>query len=209
MNRGLLRLLHLREQTEAVDADMIGERARFKRLRKAEAPRAVSAFNLFQTPPELADCMVANLPTLGDGSRVLEPSAGLGRLFHAIRRKAPGALVTLVESSPDCCAELYRAIDGDESAHLAQRDFLNFSDLDGFDFIVMNPPFKRGADVKHIKHARGLLKPGGVLVALCYDGSAQNKHLKPIADTWTPLGSDLFKTEGTRAAVVMMTLSTR
>ena len=56
---GRLRLLALRDQCEAVGKTMAVERHRFDALREAEAPRAVSAFNLFQTPEVIAARMVS------------------------------------------------------------------------------------------------------------------------------------------------------
>ena len=205
MRPGMMRLLHLREQTEAVGVDMIEERARFAKLRKAEPTRAISAFNLFQTPPELAARMVDMLPELGSDTRILEPSAGLGRIYRALRKRSRSAPIALVDSSAECCGELYRATEGDGFTTLHHRDFLSYAPEIGFDCIVMNPPFKMGADVRHIRHAIGMLRPGGVLVSLCFDGARQNKHLQPIADTWEPLGPDAFKSEGTRASIVLMT----
>jgi hypothetical protein len=206
MNTGKLRLLHLRDQTEAVGADMIEERARISAIRNAEPVRAVSAFNLFQTPPELARRMVDMLPAIDASDSILEPSAGLGRIYRAIRGRSIDAHVTLVESSADCCGELYRATEGDTRVTIRQRDFLEYHPGPRYAAVVMNPPFKRGTDVQHIRHARRLLSPGGVLVALCFDGSIQAKGLQPIASTWEPLGPDVFKSEGTRAPVVLLTI---
>lgn len=55
----------------------------------------------------------------------------------------------------------------------------NFSDLEGierrgvgsgYDRIIMNPPFSDRRDAQHVRHAYGLLKPGGRLVAIMGDG---------------------------------------
>src|SRR3546814_19124442 len=35
-----------------------------------------------------------------------------------------------------------------------------------FDAVIMNPPFDRGRDCDHVRHALAFLKPGGVLVAI-------------------------------------------
>ena len=53
-DKGKLRLLGLREQTEAKGEQIAEERGRFHRLaREDQAPRAVSSFNLFQTPEDI------------------------------------------------------------------------------------------------------------------------------------------------------------
>lgn len=199
---GRLRLRHLRESTEAVGEEMAQEAKRFQDLaREDRAPRAVSAFNLFQTPPEVAARMIEELGSV-DGP-ILEPSAGLGRIYRAIREQYSNP-VTLVEVASQCCAELYREIESDRAATLLQRDFLE-CDLGKFAGIVMNPPFKMGRDVKHIKHAINHLAPGGKLVALCFNGTRQNKQLRPLASSWEMLPAGSFKSEGTRADVVLMT----
>lgn len=195
---GRLRLRHLLEVTEAVNEEMIEERPRFVALAKNEAaPRVVSAHQLFQTPPALAARVVGLLGSLG---RTLEPSAGLGRIFHAIRQAAPTAPVVLVEQSPECCGELYRQTEGDANAELVQGDFLalDAGRLGLFDSIAMNPPFKMGTDVKHIRHAMTLLAHGGRLVSLCANGPKQRAALLPIASEWIELPADSFKSEGTR-----------
>jgi len=56
----------------------------------------VAVPQLFPTPPELADRMVA-LADIRPGQRVLEPSAGTGRIIDAIRRTAHGYAITAVE----------------------------------------------------------------------------------------------------------------
>jgi predicted RNA methylase len=202
---GLLRLRHLHEVTEARGEEMAELRGRFQRLAHEDAaPRVVSAFNLFQTPEPIADMMAARFERFG---RTLEPSAGLGRLYRAIRRRDPAAPVVLVDNSPECCRELYAATIGDEWAVLLQGDFLEMdaARLGGpFDSIVMNPPFKVGRDCKHILHALDLLAPGGRLVALCAAGPRQREKLEPIADSFEELPARSFASEGTNVNAAMV-----
>jgi phospholipid N-methyltransferase len=204
-NVGLLRLRHLHEVTEAKGQEMDEERGRFERLARDDSkPRAVSSFNLFQTPEPIARRMVELCGDL-DGLRVLEPSAGLGRIYRAIRETSDCEVV-MVEQSADCVRELY---DQTEAGRIIQDDFLGCDEdrLGGlFDVVVMNPPFKMGRDVKHIQHALKMLKPGGMLVSLCYDGMKQNRDLKPIADSWELLPAGSFKSEGTSAGVCLLTI---
>jgi phospholipid N-methyltransferase len=202
---GRSRLLQLRERTNEAEAAMIDERARFTALARNEPTPAVVAFNLFQTPEDIAAQMVDALGSL-DGCNVLEPSAGLGRLYRAIRQRSPDCPVTLVEVAPQCCQVLYGQIAGDPQARLLQGDFVTREAIGSYDRIVMNPPFKMGLDVRHILHARSLLKPGGLLVALCYNGGKQNAKLKPLASTWHVLPANSFRDSGTSASVAMLTL---
>lgn len=200
IQNGIDRLLQLRQKTREAEIEMVTERARFDAMRENGPTRAISSFNLFQTPPDVARQMAAMIgPTAG--KRVLEPSAGLGALYNATDKV--GEFV-FVEQSAQCCAELYRL-----GPKLIQGDFLETTPerLGGlFDLVLMNPPFKMGTDIKHTRHALNMLKPGGQLVGLCFDGVRQNKILKPIVDSWEPLPADSFKSEGTRAGVVLITI---
>jgi hypothetical protein len=207
--RGRLRLRHLLEVTEAKAEEMAELRPRFERLANDTAkPRVVSAFNLFQTPEGLADRVAAMVgPFVG---RLLEPSAGLGRLYRAVRCRS-SCEVVLVEQAADCCAELYREIASDDAAKLVQADFLTceVERLGGlFDRILMNPPFKMGTDVRHINHARGLLAPGGKLVAICANGPKQRAKLMPEAAQWVELPAGSFASEGTKVDAAIVTFTT-
>lgn len=193
---GLLRLRLLDEHTEAVADTMAHERARFQRLASKEsAPRVVSSHNLFQTPEPLADRLAGMFETFG---RVLEPSAGLGRLYRAVRKRSD-CHVTMVEQAAECCGELYRTTEGDENTRLIQGDFLaqTVDCLGLFDVVIMNPPFRMGSDCKHVSHALQFVCTGGRLVSLCANGPKQRAKLKPIATEWLDLPAGSFKSEGT------------
>ncbi|HYH69489.1 MAG TPA: class I SAM-dependent methyltransferase [Urbifossiella sp.] len=207
--RGLLRLRHLREQTEAKAEDMEAQAGRFARLADpAAAPRVVSAFNLFQTPEPLAARLAGMFPAFG---RVLEPSAGLGRLYRAVRALDAACPVVLVDTSAQCFRELYHATEGDPNAELHAADFLSLTPerLGLFDSIVMNPPFKNGTDVKHVTHARRFLAPGGRLVSLVAAGPRQQAALMAAADSWEDLPAGSFKAEGTNVAAAVVTFTHR
>lgn len=199
--KGRLRLRHLLEVTEAKGEEMEEQRPRFEKLADPNSkPRAVSSFNLFQTPEELADRVAGMLPLTG---RILEPSAGLGRLYRAIRNRSTDCHITLVEISPDCSGELYRATENDRNSTLIQADFLETT-LEPFDGILMNPPFKMGRDIKHIEHALTMLKDGGTLVSLCANGPRQQAKLKDRADQWIELPAGSFKESYTNVSAAIV-----
>lgn len=206
MNPHILRLRHMREQTEAVGETMQHEAQRFAALAEREAPRVISSFQLFQTPEPIADRM-AMIADPQDGERWLEPSAGLGRLYRAIRHRS-AAEITLVENAAECAGELYREMQGDDCVTLIQQDFLTCTveQLGLFDGIIANPPFKMGTDVKHIRHAMKFLKTGGRIVSLCYAGTKQQAAFKNNPEwTWEELEPRSFRSEGTGASVAMIT----
>ncbi len=210
---GILRLRHLQEVTEAKAEEMAEASPRFARLadKTASAPHVVVAFQLFQTPEPLAARLVELATEAGrELGATLEPSAGLGRLYRAIRAVAGDCPVVLVDVAPACCGELYRATAGDEAARLVTGDFLamDAGRLGLFDTVVMNPPFRLGADVKHVRHALTLLKPGGRLVAIVAAGPKQRAAFQGggIAAKWIDLPAGSFKSEGTsvNAAIVVL-----
>lgn len=206
------RLNELQALNDEKGLEMMQEAGRFAALatrhEDGTAPRAVSAFNLLQTPEAVGDMMVDKIRhKLGQGSWVREPSAGLGRLYYAVRRACQKTSVSLIEESSECCAELYKILENDIRATLLQGDFLDRDGLGMVDAVIMNPPFKMGRDIKHVMHALEFLKPGGVLVSLCYNGSRQNKKLRPLCDTWEVLPAGTFKSEGTGADVALLTIT--
>ncbi len=206
MNGATFNRLHtLRMENDAAGYAMDEMRPRFERMAQRHengtAPRAVSSFQLFQTPAELARRLVGLLH-LKPGERILEPSAGLGRLLDCF----PRSDVTAVEVSSTCAAELFTQ--NREGVRLIQRDFLTChpGELGLFDAIAMNPPFHMRADVRHILHAVKFLKPGGRLAALCLDTHQRETALKPLAATWEKIEAGTFAKEGTRVACVLLTI---
>jgi predicted RNA methylase len=179
--------------------------------------QVVTAPQLFPTPPDLAARMVS-LAGLAIGMRVLEPSAGTGRLLEALPGIVPfgqvrqtALQVVAVEVNPALAARL--ACSG-LAGTVRCADFLQCSsdvkDLGMFDAVLMNPPFAQGADIAHIKHALTMLKSGGRLVALCADGPRQNASLRPMIEArggeWEDLPADTFKEEGAGVRVALITI---
>lgn len=173
--------------------------------------RVVSVPNLFPTPNNVAHDVVS-MAKLGPGMRVLEPSAGTGALLRALdERLSPtfGGVhptVHAIESNHELAGALQARFPW---ATVQCADFLSVRyDVDGiggdyepFDRVLMNPPFERGADIKHVQHALRFLKPGGVLVGICANGPRQNDTLRPLADTWQALPRDTFRGTNVSAAL--------
>jgi len=203
------RLHRLREENDDHAALVAALRPRFERManrhENGTAPRAVSSFQLFQTPPALAARLVAALE-IPDGARVLEPSAGLGRLLDAVEALKPAEVVA-VDVSPACTGELFRQERA--GVTIKQRDFLDVSpaELGTFDAVVMNPPFHMRADVRHILHALKFLRPGGRCAALCLDTPQRTAALRELADTWEELPPETFRAEGTSVRTVLATFT--
>jgi len=209
---GIDRLLTLRAENDRAGARMLEAAPRFLSLAQRHiegtAPRAVSGFNLFQTPRPIAERMARIVAgEVGPGARILEPSAGLGRLFEPFAElEELRNNWVMVEEARECYNAIKSAM---RRADVRNRDFLSTTpaELGGkFDAVIMNPPFKQGRDIKHVAHAFDMLKAGGVLVSLCYNGKRQNAKLKPIAATWEELPHGSFNSEGTGASVALLTM---
>lgn len=117
-------------------------------------------FGAFNSSEEVASAVMRHA-SICAGERVLEPSAGTAMLAKAAREA--GGIVSCVEIQPGLAHEL-RVLHGFDDVR--EADFLTLSPSPIFDKIVMNPPFDRGRDCDHVRHAWQFLKPGGVLVAV-------------------------------------------
>jgi phospholipid N-methyltransferase len=163
---------------------------------------------LFPTPKELAQ-EVADLAGIEPGHSVLEPSAGTGMLLGAIGGRMFGhnpesGRMTAVEINLNLVDRLRTEF---PLTQVIGGDFLEMNgNLGLFDRIVMNPPFENGADIEHIEHALGMLKPGGRLVAICANGPRQQAKLKPIASEWRALPADIFKECGTGVNTALLVI---
>ncbi len=209
MNADTFNRLHsLRMENDAAGYEQADMRPRFERIagrhENGTAPRAVVAHQLFQTPPAVAAQLAAMLDA-APGARILEPSAGLGRLLDALKPYTPAEVVA-VEIAAGCAAELYRQERA--GVTILQRDFLmcDTADLGLFDLVVMNPPFTMRSDVRHIQHALTFIKPGGTLAAICMDTEHRRHAFEAHASEWINLPAEAFKSEGTSVPTCLFTI---
>jgi len=212
------RLHALRLANDAKRAEMDAMAPRFEALRTRHedgtAPRAVSAFQLFQTPSALAARMV-ELAEPAPWLHWLEPSAGLGRIITPIMSTNPRT-VTACEVDTELAGELFKQF---PDVVLGQGDFLDRKpSYEGggslivkpfpggpvqWDRVVMNPPFHMRADVRHVLHALTFLAPGGVLVGLCLATHHRETALRHLADHWETIPAGTFRAEGTGVETIL------
>ncbi len=138
--------------------------------------------DFYATPPDVVDGLlvcadlkapygVDSVPWVHKDARVLEPSAGTGAIADAVKREWPGLGITCVELNPLNARHLIAK--GHVTAH---ADFLALPATgdtwgrEGFDYVVMNPPFTaKGAPllwVDHVEHAWSLVVEGGRLASI-------------------------------------------
>ena len=118
--------------------------------------------DFFPTPAPIIEQML-ELADIQAGCRVLEPSCGKGDILDAITSRHPDASLLGIEMNRTLAdvllAKGYDPIFGDFLQHHGT-----------YDRVVMNPPFGRGQDISHVRHAYSLLAPGGRLVAIMSEG---------------------------------------
>lgn len=162
--------------------------------------QVVSAPELFPTPPTLAERMVEEA-RIEPGMFILEPSAGTGVIADAIKAAESDTLVICVEINQSLRAGLES-----KGYPVASADFLQWNADVGrtFDRVLMNPPFS--AEVAHVRHAFGMLKPGGRLVAIMSQGPFYRSYkadaefrawLDEVGGVSEPLPVGTFEASGT------------
>lgn len=174
---------------------------------EVEVPK--DEFNYFPSPHDV----VARLMELADIKPlmdVLEPSAGRGAIASACA--AAGADVDCYE----LMRENYLALcENTRLRHVRPIDFLTQEPEPIYDRVVMNPPFAKQQDIKHVLHALKFLKPGGLLVSVMASSVTfrDNKLTQDFRDLIRERGGDIealpeaaFKSSGTMVRTVIVTI---
>ncbi len=174
-------------------------------------------FDFFQTPEDLADRM-ARLLDIKSFERILEPSAGGGRLVRAVIDN--GALrqhVFAVEAQKDLRKELCKIC----CVHDMMDDFLTGFDpkKNGqcFEKIIANFPFSNFADITHCRHAYDFLTPGGRMVCITGPSWQYRTDKKSVAfkewfeslpsATVEELPAGTFKDSGTNVRSLLLVIN--
>lgn len=173
--------------------------------------------DFFQTPVELAKRMVAWAVRAGD--LVLEPSAGHGRIAAEILKVTNR--LDLIEIDDKRAQALAVLAEGHDGVNIYSLDFLGVMPRESspiksggnYDAVVMNPPFSKGQEARHILHAMKFLRPGGRLAAVASAGvtfreTALYKELREalaIGGKIEELPAGTFSKEGTDVSTVLIT----
>lgn len=113
-------------------------------------------FDFFPTPDEVVK-KVQSLIDVKENDLILEPSAGTGSLIPGFKKEN----IICVELNP-----ILTNILKEKKYNVKNIPFEEFEPEQKFDKIIMNPPFSKRLDAKHIKRAFEMLKDGGELVAI-------------------------------------------
>lgn len=172
-------------------------------------------FEYFPTPVDVA-ARVIDLADIQDGMMVLEPSAGRGALAIAAQAAASGVQVDmyeLMEANNKALVDLNLPLSG----VAAPSDFLAENPNPVYDRVVMNPPFGKQADIKHVMHALKFLKPNGILVSVMAAGVVfrENRLTVEFRDLVKKSGGSIeelpqasFKTSGTMVGTAICIIPT-
>ncbi|RYA90658.1 methyltransferase, partial [Enterobacter cloacae complex sp. 743-2DZ2F-22B] len=143
---------------------------------------------------------------------------GDGRILKALKLAAPDALITGIELND----ERFLAVKNDSvlstGVELVHTDFLGYQPDETFDVIVMNPPFLKRSDVKHVMHAIAMLAKRGRLQAILSAGvlfredtltKALRERVKQLGGQISPLPDDTFRESGTKVKTARLEIDLR
>ena len=162
------------------------------------------ALQAFYTPPALA----ARLVALADvsGKTVLEPSCGAGALI--VEALVQGAK-TVDGIEVDVGTINRAALSTKEKVSVECEDFLQVKPWVKFDRVVMNPPFTKNQDLKHVAHALKFLKPGGRLVSIMSPNQNRSGFQDLVATRSHKIHeveAGAFKESGTNIATIILVI---
>jgi len=171
--------------------------------------------DFFRTQRPIAELACRRL-SAERGHRILEPSVGEGDLIAPIleRLGKPVGDLVVYEKDERRFAGLAKRGLTVAAGFLIPRDFLEAAPPTEilFDRVLMNPPFEKKSDVRHIMHALKFLAPGGRLVAIASAGLnfRTDKATKALRDliledgTIEDLPDGSFEQSGTNVATVLV-----
>lgn len=170
-------------------------------------------FEYFPTPDDVVSRLIEEANIL-DGMMVLEPSAGQGAIAKAVHSAAKDVMVDMYELMP-ANNDILHSLNLRLSGIGEPTDFLTVEPKPVYDRVVMNPPFGKQADIKHVLHALEFLKPNGLLVSVMAAGVLfrQNKLTVDFRQLVEDRGGFIeelpdgaFKTSGTMVRTVIVVI---
>lgn len=164
----------------------------------------VSADLAYYPTPEAVARRLVNDLHLPEGSRILEPSCGCGRVMDAARAQYPGATLRGIEYDAG------RAAEARAKGHSVQvANFLDVPPDPSFDAVFMNPPFCGRHWRKHLDHAKRFLRSRdrrrGVVMCILPASAWYDGHLTKQEGRWSDLPVASFAESGTNVPTGIFT----
>lgn len=159
-----------RALAELGSVELSEEERRARRIKELERKAAGSNIPGYFPTPHSVVWQVLSLADVRAGHTVLEPSAGSGNIADALL-PIVGAGLDVIEinySLQEILQLRGHNIVGDDFLECQRR----------YDRICMNPPFERGQDIEHVRHAYSLLLPGGRLISVMSEGTFYRQDRK-------------------------------
>lgn len=165
-------------------------------------------FGYFPTPAPIVQQLLA-AAKIEPGMRVLEPSAGQGAIAYEV------AKITYVDCVELLPANAEKITVGGKIISLTTGNFLNQMPKTLFDRVVMNPPFAKQDDIRHVMHALQFLREDGLLVSVMAAGVLFRDNrltvdfrnlVKKRGGTIVELSEGAFNTSGTMVRTVIVTI---
>lgn len=119
----------------------------------------------FPTPKETVEKLL-EWADISENDRLLEPSAGAGHIADEIKKNYPDNILHVVEYNASL-----RNILEKKGHNIVAQDFLEYKPTEKYDVIIMNPPFEKNSDIKHVLHAYENIKEGGKVIAIMSEHS--------------------------------------
>lgn len=180
------------------------------------APLSKNGF--FPTPLQVATEMF-DLLAWKPEHKILEPSCGDGGLIKHFFDLFPNTGVPAnwlgIETNGDLATRAVRNVP--DPVDILNTDFMDdewlqhLTEQEKFDRIIMNPPFEKRADAKHVLRAFELLKPGGRLVSVMaasvmFRREHEYQLVRDIATYFQELPAGSFKESGTMVNTVLVVI---
>lgn len=161
----------------------------------------IKKFQFFPTPRDVAEFLV-ELAELKETDTILEPSAGEWHIAELIKSDK----LTTIELDFSKCEILTK-----KGFTPINSDFLTFK-WEWWDKIIMNPPFSKSQDVKHILHAYSMLDEGGILVSVASSSITTRQgslydELRSLNPEIIELPAESFRESGTLVNTVIVKLT--
>jgi len=169
-------------------------------------------FGFFPTPLHVVETYILPRLNVSADSHILEPEAGVGGIAIPVSRICKVDCIELQEKNVQTLQALGCF------ARVLQGDFLSMdpAQFPKYDAVVMNPPFAKQADIKHVLHAAKFVKDGGQLMAIMSAGVAfrTDKLTRQFTEFVAsqdgevmPLPESSFEESGTQVNTVIATMT--